>query len=298
MPISTERSFIAMQRFMNRQKMSDNEKQDWIKNRVGAPIPEIPFEELTDEEKAEDIAFDILQEIEDGNLYYEDFKEMQEKAQLAINLCGTSLLALEAYFKTCMPKTKAHKVLDKGIMIGEQLFGGDFEKENEGHFWGLTQTRPYLRMLSSKAQRLEEQNHKKEAIQIYAKIIRLNPNDNQGSRFELQKLYLELKQFDQFLDLIDQFEDEFEYSLQSQYNYALYLYITLGECEESDDALVDAISFNPHVLPYLLGKKLNKHYISKYTPTGEDGATVYSQDNLYLWRKQVGIQNWLRQFEE
>ena len=95
------------------------------------------------------------------------------------------------------------------------------------------------------------------------------------TRFELQKLYLEFAQLDAFPDLIDEFEGEFEFSIQSLYNYALYLYITLGECEESDDALSDAIIFKPFVLPYLLGKKPNKQFISTYTPRGEDGATIY-----------------------
>jgi tetratricopeptide (TPR) repeat protein len=298
MPIITERAFIEKDRFFTRQKMSDLEKDDWIKNKFGVPIPEIPINELTDEEKAENIALDVLQELENGNLEYDDFKELEEDALRALQLCGNSLLAIEAFSKTCLNLVKCEKAVDKGIEIGSVLFGGEFEKENEGHFWGLVRTRPYLRLLASKAQILEEKKRKKEALEVYRLILRLNHNDNMGSRFELQRLYLEFKQYDLFMDVIDDFEEEFEFSIQSLYNYALYLFITLGECDESDDALSEAISFNPFVLPYLKGKKLAQTYISRYTPKGEDGAQLYVQDNLYLWRRQVGIQNWLRQFEE
>lgn len=290
-----------MNRYMDRKKMSDEERIEWIKNSLGAALPEIPKNERTDKEKAEDMAFDILEAIEENGiqLEWEDVKELETKAKQALELCNTSPLVYEAYYKACLSNEKASKILDKGLEASELLFGGDYEKENMGHFWGLIETRPYIRLLGAKGLILEEQNKKKEAAEIFNKILTLNPQDNSGVRNILQRLYLDLKDYDAFVDLIDQFEDEFEHSLHSLYNYALYCYMTGDDCEDADEAMFDALDFNPFVLPYLLGKKqIPKQPISRFSPNAEDGAMVYIQETLSLWRKQVGIQKWLREFED
>lgn len=73
----------------------------------------------------------------------------------------------------------------QGVEVGQKAFGKKFFKENEGYFWGLTETRPYMRAMEGLADCLREQSERQKAIEICHEMLRLNPNDNQGIRYLL-----------------------------------------------------------------------------------------------------------------
>lgn len=57
-----------------------------------------------------------------------------------------------------------------------------------GHFWGLLETRPYLRTRLGLAHALWTAGRRAEAVQHLQDMLRLNPNDNQGVRYTLARL--------------------------------------------------------------------------------------------------------------
>ncbi len=62
----------------------------------------------------------------------------------------------------------------------------------EGHFWGMIETRPYMRARLGLAQTLWVVGRREEAVHHYVELLRLNPNDNQGVRYILAPALLEL----------------------------------------------------------------------------------------------------------
>jgi tetratricopeptide (TPR) repeat protein len=295
MPIITEKNFINMDRLARRKKIKEKKLLDFYTSFTGNRVPEIPFEELSDEEKAEDLAYEVLGKIETNDFEYDDLPLMFDKARQALALCSTCIAAHEAAYTAALFPAARDRYMLKGVDEGEKKFGGGYEKENAGHFWEITETRPFMRLLAAKADWLREQNKKPEAAQLYERMLRLHPDDACGIRYPLHGLYLEFHDYDKFIDLTDQFEDD--YSPHWLYNYALYLYMVEGETTDADEALKEAIEFNPHVLPYLQGKKkMKKEYIPYYNAAEETGAVIYCRDALYLWRQQMGIQRWLRRF--
>jgi hypothetical protein len=90
----------------------------------------------------------------------------------------------------------------------ERNFGEDFFQENLGHFWGEVTTRPYMRAKHHLGELLVEAGRLQEAISVFARMVELNPNDNQGIRYQLVSLYLASKQPDRTAELMSRFPDE------------------------------------------------------------------------------------------
>ena len=80
---------------------------------------------------------------------------------------------------------KALKLYKKAVEAAERSLGGEFFKENKGHFWGLIETRPYMRAKAGLAACYYAKEKADKAIEIYEELLELNPNDNQGVRYVL-----------------------------------------------------------------------------------------------------------------
>jgi tetratricopeptide (TPR) repeat protein len=80
--------------------------------------------------------------------------------------------------------------LQKAVAAGERSLGSRFFKENKGAFWGLSETRPYMRARQQLAEMFEATGLNQDAISQYEAMLELNPNDNQGVREPLLGLYL------------------------------------------------------------------------------------------------------------
>jgi len=69
------------------------------------------------------------------------------------------------------------EVLDlyrKGVEAGERALGKKAFKEDVGYFWGVLETRPYMRARSGLAQSLWEADQREEAVEHYWALLRLN----------------------------------------------------------------------------------------------------------------------------
>ncbi len=79
--------------------------------------------------------------------------------------------------------------LERAMQAGERSLGPKFFAENKGHFWGLLETRPYMRARMDLAQLLLETGRTEDAIRHFEALLDLNPNDNQGVRDVLLGCY-------------------------------------------------------------------------------------------------------------
>jgi tetratricopeptide (TPR) repeat protein len=61
------------------------------------------------------------------------------------------------------------------VAAGEADLGEKFFRENRGHFWGLIETRPYMRARSRLAYELYLSGRILEAIRQYEEMLQLNP---------------------------------------------------------------------------------------------------------------------------
>lgn len=73
----------------------------------------------------------------------------------------------------------------RAFQAGKDALGPGGFKNAAGHFWGLLETRPYMRARAALAQALWERGERDEAIAHLKALLRLNPGDNQGNRYVL-----------------------------------------------------------------------------------------------------------------
>ncbi len=142
--------------------------------------------------------------------------------------------------------------LQKAVAAGERSLGAKFIDENAGHFWLLLETRPYMRALEALAECCRGEGINMDAINIYEKMLRLNPNDNQGARDPLLGLYLETGDLNAAALLLTQYKDDA--SANFAWSRALERFLA-GDRDGAAAALKKARKANPHMELFLTAQK-------------------------------------------
>ena len=162
--------------------------------------------------------------------------------------CADAYVLLAEHAKTA---DEAQKLYEQGVAAGERALGKQAFEEYVGHFWGVLETRPYMRARQGLAQCLWEAGRREEAAEHYQEMLRLNPNDNQGIRYSLATLLLDLDRDEDLRRLLTENEDDA--SAVWAYTKALLAFREGGESPRANKLLSRATKVNKHVPAYLLG---------------------------------------------
>ena len=162
-------------------------------------------------------------EIEYKNTPLDDAYEILEEAQNARNKKEAIKLAKKAYetspecfdailFQCDLEENgiKKMKLLGDGLENEKNRLTKEkyFDKENIGHFYGIFETRPYIRGLVVKAEYLLEEGKLRQAESICREVLRLNENDNMGARYLLMAIFATLEEENDMLKLYKKYPEE------------------------------------------------------------------------------------------
>ncbi|MDH2997692.1 hypothetical protein A1D22_08180 [Pasteurellaceae bacterium LFhippo2] len=165
----------------------------------------------------------------------------------------------------------------------------------KGSFWLDSDTRPYMRTKRAVAKCLWEIGFYQDAIDEYEELLEINPNDNQGIRYELATHYLELERLIPLKNLLKNYEDDdrcFWY-----YSKALLAY--KEKSKTADKLALKAIHSNSYVLDYLLeGRKRTDDEIAECETNDEIEASAYIDYNLLNWLRMPDAVEWLIEIAE
>jgi tetratricopeptide (TPR) repeat protein len=151
-----------------------------------------------------------------------------------------------------------------------------------GGFWGILETRPYMRALHGLGLTTWKLGRLEEASDIFQQMLKLNPNDNQGARYLAGPLYHQMGNLQEAAKWYQRTEDD----PQSRYNYGLAL-VQRNELEKAAVVLIFAIFANPYVAPILLGHKPPKPDWWHGTNLAEpEYAIDYLNDYGAWWQKE------------
>jgi len=179
-----------------------------------------------------------------------------------------------------------------GVQAGERVLGEELFTEAVGHFWGMVETRPYMRARAGLANCLWLLDERSEAIYHHQEMLRLNPNDNQGIRHQLLTEYMEEGMDKEAKHLLSEYDDDA--SATWLYNRALLLF-KQGDSKKARLRLLEAIQYNPHVPGYLLKRKRLPKQLPPYVGFGDKNEAVYYVTEAgYLWSQQSGALDWLQ----
>ena len=216
--------------------------------------------------------------------------ELARKALLVSADCADAYVFLAG--ATAKTPQEAIDLYRQGIEAGERALGKKAFKEDVGYFWGLLETRPYMRARAGLTQSLWKAGQREDAVDHYWDLLRLNPNDNQGLRDLLMPCLIELNRDKDAEKLYKQYEDDG----MAVWNYsrALLDFRKHGESPTADKSLRAALEKNKHVPLYLLGRKKVPGSLPGHYGMGDDNeAVLYASANRAAWRSTPGALEWL-----
>ena len=105
-----------------------------------------------------------------------------------------------------------YQKLSEAVRTGSELMEkkGLMDEDSIGDFWGILETRPYMRLLERRAEFLIEAGMMGQAVKECEEMIRLSNNDNLGIRFRLMHLYAFLEKEEPALELHKKYDDHDE----------------------------------------------------------------------------------------
>lgn len=281
-PMPTERAMQeALEEIKDRNFETVEEISDFVNSKLKTPAPKKAAR--TNKERAQQLVYEAM-EVQGPKRF--------KLAAEAINLDPNCVDAYVILIENSTSLQEALMLSEKAMKIGEKELGKEFFVENKGHFWGLFETRPFMRAKVQYAEALYQLGKLPQSIQQYEEILVLNPNDNLGARYMLFALYLDKGELSKAEKLLEQYEEE---TANGLYNKLLLEVLKNGFSAKAAKMLKEAKKQNPSVIPFLTGKKrLPKHMPEYYGWGDENEAVIYVDVHLHLWKKIEGLQQWLK----
>lgn len=224
-----------------------------------------------------------------------DTGDRRRRLALARKAMETSSLCADAYVILAEDAKTTEEGLAfcrQGIEAGEKALGRRTFIEDVGNFWGILETRPYMRARHGLAMRLWDSGAREEAMAHYHDMLRLNPNDNQGIRYLLLDCLLICGQDDEAGKLLRRYNKDG--SAAWLWSVALACFRREGDSAKARKALERAADGNAHVAAYLLGRKKLPRTLPEYISWGgEDEAIAYVAHNgAQAWAAAPGALKW------
>lgn len=280
-------NFLQSQNFGGIEEINEFLRNNVNGKRIDEVLP-LKVADLTDAEKSDDLMYEA----------YESSPAKGKKlAKEALKLHPENIRALNYLAEYEKKPQNALKFYQQAVNIGKKQLGEQFFIKNMGYFWGLIETRPFMTAKLGFANCLNALDWTEEAIHEFSELLELNPNDNQGVRYNLASLFLFTGKYKAYYNLYKKYKDEA--SAFWLFNYALYLFATEGPTAKANKALNLANQENTHVIDFMTQQKeMTKNPNGYYSPGDENEAAYYLMDNFKLWMNIENTLDWLFRFVE
>jgi tetratricopeptide (TPR) repeat protein len=282
-PRAMEKVYADLERLMNEQEFeSIDEANAFLSQFIGTKDIPKPDRKLTSLEQAQDKMYDAWD------------AEGDRRVKLAREALAISPDCVDAYVllaEEAESLEESKDLLEKGVQAGRQALGDEFFEENVGHFWGILETRPYMRALAGLARLFEAMGEGKLAIERFRELLRLNPNDNQGNRYEFACVLLKENADEELGKLLEEYKDDARAAWL--YTHALWIFRKEGATRWASGALVKAFKQNPFVPLYLLAvEEIPDEPPDFIELGGETEAIDYVGMNGMAWLETEGAIPW------
>lgn len=249
---------------------------------------------------------DIMNENDEADVF--DYLEMAEKARTkkqkleylakaeALEPDNADVLVAKANIETKDP-FEYLEALD-GIIkkSGAALKKKKYFKDFTGEFWGVFETRPYMRALYERMETYLELEMMSAAAKECGEMLRLCEGDNMGVRYKLMHIYAYLENEAAALETFKKYD---EHSVQMILPLSV-LYYKLNDLKKAEEYLNKAQGLNPGVKKVMraffkedemrqLMQEMNPYY---YSPCSVSEVLYEITDNEFLFRSSVMYIRW------
>lgn len=249
---------------------------------VGKPLDPKQFPPRNALEKAQDLCYQAFDSIGRRQL---------QLARQALQVCPDCADAYVLLAERTGDVSKAAELYAQGVAAGERTLGPDRFETDAGHFWGLTDTRPYMRARLGLASCLERLGRNEEALDHYRELLRLNPGDNQGVRYLYLPLLLKMGLDAEAARFMKDSQDE--PTANWTYTRALLAYRLGGDCSAARTELKKAVKVNPYVAGYLLAEEEPDELPESYSLGSREEAILCASELRSAFAATPGALQWL-----
>jgi tetratricopeptide (TPR) repeat protein len=248
-------------------------------------LPDFPDEEKTDLERAQDMVWQA-QELNNT-------KKRLALARKAADLspqCADALMMLA--FEGKVSDDEKFALVQQAEKGGAEALGPKTFARDVGHFWGLIETRPYMRALMALAQLQWKRGNHNAALASYSKLLHLCPNDNLGARYEFLDRLIIKGELKEAAKLLKSYKDE----ASAFFDYGKVLLALARKDETAAGTFFrEAQGRNSYVPAYLTGKTpMPKQMPFGYQPGHASEAVEYAKNGQAVWNAVPGALEWLR----
>ena len=219
----------------------------------------------------------------------------EERIALAREALALSPLCSDAYLVLARETADANEALElyrRAVAVGAEALGETAFQDDAGSFWGLLETRPYMRARHELALALWRRGHRDEAVGHYHEMLRLNPGDNQGIRYLLIDALLELGLEADAGALLKRYKNDG--SAHWTWSAALLEFRRTGNSAPANKALARAVDANRHVAAYLLGAQPLPSTLPEYIGMGDETEAVsYVHSAAGAWDAAPDAKAWV-----
>ena len=268
----------------DREFASQEELQEFLNGFVGRSLDEIEGGG-SDVERAQELAYEALEVFPS-----EEAIALAKKALELDDQCLDGQVIL-AQLSGCSQDEYVAELAS--IVSGAEATRlAAYIEEDTGSFWGILETRPYMRASLELAHALWEVGRESEACARLSRMLQLNPNDNQGVRGILVGWHLATGELRGAREVLEQYGDEVEAVLAWARVLERW---TSGDPLAAAGALEVARKRNPFAEAYFNGTAdLLGEGPDSYSPGAESEGAVCAVLLGAAWQRQPEARLWLR----
>lgn len=239
-----------------------------------------------DEARAQDLVYDAME----ASTWERRLRLVRQALELDPENVDALLIVAES---ADLGSTELIEALRGVVAAGAKRLGKKAFQELVPHFWGVIETRPYMRARERLASALREAGRLDEAAAEYAEMLTLNENDNQGVRYELLPALLTQGRLDEARALMERYKGDCQWNVVFAWGRVLERLLSKDEVGAAN-ALAVARKQNAHMEAYLKGqRKLPKNLPGSYSPGSKEEAQCFAGVLLPTWKAHPEASVWL-----
>ena len=180
--------------------------------------------------------------------------------------------------------------LHEALRISIGKLQEDYFSSNNAPFWLDYETRPFMRTLHCLGIQYSEVDMLDFTEFYWSFALDLNPNDNQGIRYQLVDLLLRQNKTNEAKVILEKYDEQ-----TAQFSYSrLLLGLLQTSSDEKLDQLWDAAYKSNQYVPKLLISRTIPRYEGPYGIGDESEALVYASQAWLTWDTNKDARSWLK----
>ena len=186
----------------------------------------------------------------------------------------------------------------KLVVSGKEIMlkKGYMDEYAIGDYWGILETRPFMRLCANYMETLIECGMMRAAASVGEELIRYNTNDNLGIRYTLMHIYAYLEDENCMLNLYEKYNEHEETQMLMPLSI---LYYKLGKLDQAEKYLKSLVRINKDtgrfiraVLNDSLEKYIDRMNDMGYRPYSIEEFIVELNEYTFLFENAMGYFDW------